>query len=250
MRLLDKESACGIAKLNEQTIEDLKNLHPNAKTACDEILLHGEIPYFDPVVFSTIDDAAIATAAMRTKGAAGPSGLDADGWRRILVSKNFGNIGKDLRSAIAKMTQLLCTREVLNEDNTDTTSIESYTACRLIPLEKETRGVRPIGIGEVLRRIIGKAIIAEIKPDIAESAGCMQLCAGQKSGCEAAAHAMKYIFEEEESDAVLLIDASNAFNSLNRSALLHNIKYICPQMSTYVKNCYGRPSRLFITGGK
>ena len=92
--------------------------------------------------------------------------------------------------------------------------------------------------------------MAELKPELAEAAGCLQLCAGQKSGCEAAAHAMRNIFDEEETDAVLLIDASNAVNSLNRDALLHNIPYLCPPMSTYVRNCYKKPARLFIAGGK
>ena len=118
------------------------------------------------------------------------------------------------------MTQILCTREVKPREDTTRTNIEAYIACRLIPLEKKPTGVRPIGIGEVLRRIIGKAIIAEIKPELAESAGGLQLCAGQKSGCEAAAHAMADIFSEEETDAVLLVDASNAFNSLNRKAFV------------------------------
>ena len=58
--------------------------------------------------------------------------------------------------------------------------------------------------------------MAEMKPEIAESAGCLQLCAGQKSGCEASAHAMRDMFAEEETGAVLLIDASNTFNALNR----------------------------------
>ena len=61
---------------------------------------------------------------------------------------------------------------------------------------------------------------------------------------------MREIFEEHDTDAVLLVDASNAFNSLNRQVLLHNIRYICPAMATYVRNCYGTPSRLFITGDK
>ena len=128
--------------------------------------------------------------------------------------------------------------------------MEAYTANRLIPLEKSPSGIRPIGIGEVLRRIIGKAIVTEIKPEVMESAGSLQLCAGQKAGCEAAAHAMREIFEEEETDAVLFVDASNAFNSLNRNALLHNIQYLCPQIAIYVRNCYKTPSRLFIAGGK
>ena len=247
LRLLDKAASLGVAELTEQTMKALADLHPTAKPAAESTLLSGELPYFDPVIFSNIDEQAIAKAAMKTRGAAGPSGLDADGWRRILVSKNYGNIGKDLRTAIAKLTQRLCTHLMPVETSS---SIEAYVANRLIPLLKAPTGIRPIGIGEVLRRIVGKAVVSEIKPEIMESAGCLQLCAGQKAGCEAAAHAMRDVFEEEQTDAVLFIDASNAFNSLNRAALLHNIGYLCAPMATYFKNCYQKPSRLFIAGGK
>ena len=248
LRILDKQESLGVATLNEETIKTLKNLHPNAKSATEEVLMSGELPYCDPVVFTNIDESSIAKAAMRTRGAAGPSGLDADGWRRILISKNFGEAGKDLRTALANMSKILCTKEIVFPENNQI-KLEAYIACRLIPLNKKPSGIRPIGIGEVLRRIIGKAVIAEIKPDLMESAGSLQLCAGQKSGCEAAAHAMREIYEEEETDAVLMIDASNAFNCLNREALLHYVRYLCPLLATYVRNCYKVPSRLFVAGG-
>ena len=164
------------------------------------------------------------------------------------MSKNFGNAGTDLRSSIAEMARNLCIRETKPVPGHHT-SIEAYISCRLIPLDKSP-GVRPIGIGEVLRRIIGKSIISVIKPDILISTGSLQLAAGLPSGCEAAAHAMEEIFQEEGTDAILLIDAANAFNSLNRQVLLHNIRYLCPPMATYIRNCYGTPSRLFITGGQ
>ena len=47
--------------------------------------------------------------------------------------------------------------------------------------------MRPIGIGEVLRRIVGKTVIGVIKEDIQEAAGpdSLQSCAGLKSGLEA-----------------------------------------------------------------
>ena len=248
LRLLDNETAKQVINLTDQTVNELKELHPDSHPAREDLLMTGEVPYFDPIRFHNIDESSIAKAALRTKGAAGPSGMDADGWRRILVSKNYGSVGKDLRTEIAKMTQNLCTRESIITE-TGNSNIEAYTSCRLIPLEKQPSGLRPIGIGEVLRRIIGKAIVMEIKPDLAENAGCLQLCAGQPSGCEAAAHAMNDIFAEEETDAILLVDASNAFNSLNRETLLHNIRYLCPTLATYVRNCYRTPARLFVTGG-
>ena len=53
-----------------------------------------------------------------------------------------------------------------------------FQACRLIPLDKQP-GVRPIGIGEVLRRVIGKIVIKLLKEDILKATGFLQLCAGQ-----------------------------------------------------------------------
>lgn len=178
--------------------------------------------------------------------------MDASGWRHILVSKSYGSTGKELCASLAKFARLLCTRKIeIQPSSQKKTNLEAYVACRLIPLDKKP-GVRPIGVGEVLRRIIGKAIISIVKPEIIESAGSLQLCAGQQAGCEAAVHALADIFAEEATDGILLVDASNAFNAfnaLNRNVLLHNIRYICPEISTYVWNCYCVPSRLFVTGG-
>ena len=60
-----------------------------------------------------------------------------------------------------------------------------------------------------------------------------QLIAGQEAGAEAAIHAMQDIFANEDTEAVLLIDAENAFNSINRKVMLHNLNFICPVIITY-----------------
>ena len=52
-----------------------------------------------------------------------------------------------------------------------------------------------------------------------------------------------------DADAVLLIDAEIAFNSKNRKVMLHNLKFICPIIATYILNCYATPSILFIASG-
>ena len=62
-----------------------------------------------------------------------------------------------------------------------------------------------------------------------KAVGNLQLCAGQEAGAEAVVHAAK------ECETVLLIDASNAFNTLNRQAMMHNISVLCPTLATSVK---------------
>ena len=49
-----------------------------------------------------------------------------------------------------------------------------------------------------------------------------------------------------DTDAVFLTDVENAFNSINRKVMPHNLKFI---IATYKINCYVTPSRLFIVGG-
>ena len=106
-----------------------------------------------------------------------------------------------------------------------------------------------MGTGEVLRRVIGKIVVWQLKEDIKEAAGPLQTCAGHPAGAEPAIHAMQTIFNDDNTDTILLIDATNAFNCMNRSATLRNTYVICPAIATYVSNTYRHPSRLFAAEG-
>ena len=130
----------------------------------------------------------------------------------------------------------------------NTRAIEAFVAFRLIPLNKNP-GVRPIGIGEVTRQIVGKCISWVLCKDIQQAAGPAQAATGLQGGAEAAIHSMKLIFEQESTDGVILVDASNASNSLNRKAALHNIRIKCPEFSTVLINTYRLPVRMFIQNG-
>ena len=102
----------------------------------------------------------------------------------------------------------------------------------------------------MLRRIIGKMISWATKDEVKEAAGPLQTSAGFDAGTEATIHAMKKIYDNKKTGAVLLIDATNAFNCMNRQVALHNIRVTCPILSLYLINTYRNPSRLFITGGQ
>ena len=128
-------------------------------------------------------------AALRTKETGGPSGIDANGFRRIMASKSFKQSSSRLCETIATMTKILCIQYI------DPSAIEPLIASRLMPLDKGEGAVRPIGVGEVIRRIIGKCVMNIAKKDVVEASRSLQLCAGQKSGSEAPIHAMHTKFE-------------------------------------------------------
>ncbi len=135
------------------------------------------------------------------------------------------------------MAKRLCT------DFIDPKLLTPFLSCRLVAIDKNP-GVRPIGIGEIVRRIIAKAALTIIKPDILDTVGCRQLCVGQMAGVESGVHSIRELYKDNE--AVLLVDASNAFNSLNRRVALHNVRALCPSFATILVNCYREPS--FIDG--
>ena len=247
IRLLSEEESQGVLPLDTTTLQSLLEKHPESEDPGPTAFLHGPANLVNDIIYQNITGDSIMKASLNTKGAAGPSGLDSEGWRRMLVSRVFGKYGEDLRNAVARLARMICTEDIQNTKNNQS-PLEALIACRLIPLDKSP-GVRPIGVGEVLRRIIGKSLMYVVTSDVCSAAGSLQLCAGQPAGSEAAIHAVHKIFEEDDCDAVILVDAANAFNSINRKAMLHNINILCPAMSKFANNCYRCPARLIIHGG-
>ena len=241
-KILTDNMKNGILPLTGQTLNQLKLKHPEGKEESQEILLTDTPETIHPIKFESIDVEKIQKAAVKTQGGSGPSGMDADGWKRILTLKQFGKSSIDLYRAFAEVI-----KEIYSIEN-QSASLEAFLACWLIPLDKNP-GLRPTGIGEALRHIAGKVVVTHFRTEIVTSVGSLQVCAGQEAGCKSIIHAMQAIYEDETCEAVLLVDSSNAFNSINRNVFLHNAAIICPVIALYVKNCYCLHSRHFITGG-
>ena len=221
----------------ELTVLDVQ--HPASTPPSEESIIPAahDPPTIHPVIFDSITAKTIHSAALRITGAAGPSGIDARGWRRLCTS--FKSAADDLCHSLALLTRLC-------KEFVDPEVLAPLMSCRLITLDKNP-GVRPIGIGEVVRRIIAKAILSIVSGDVQDTAGSLQLCAGQKAGAEAAVHAMNKAFNKSDCEAILLVDASNAFNS---QVALRNIRALCPPLATVLINAYRKEAELFVDGSK
>ena len=172
-------------------------------------------------------------------GAAGPSGLDVSSMKRMCSS--FGSESEDLCESIASIARKLCRSYV------DPAEIEALMASRLITLSKDP-GVRPIGVGEVCHRLIGKPAMTVIRQDVIEITLYQQFCAGQTSSCEAIVHCVRELHDSGEMEGILCVAVSNAFNALNRGLALRNILHLCPSLGRLLINTYQSHSSLFIDG--
>ena len=159
MKLLTDNMQNGILPLNQKTLNQLKRKHPQGKEAELDVLLTDIPEQVYPIKFYAIYADSVKRAAVITRGGAGPSGLDTDGWRRILITKQFSTSSTDLRKAITEVIKKLFTADNLSS------LLKPFLACCLIPLDKNL-GLHPIGIGERLHQIAGKVIVSHIQKDL------------------------------------------------------------------------------------
>ena len=74
--------------------------------------------------------------------------------------------------------------------------------------------------------------------DVLEVCGADQLCAGTKAGIEASMHIMKELFEADDTEGLLLVDAANTLNTLKRPTAQWNCCIPWPRCSVFVFNRY------------
>ena len=206
---------------NETVFDALCQKHPEKKPLTPSAITNDSATNFHPVIFEEITGDFIRNIVLHTQGSAGPSGLDAKEWKHLCTS--FQSASDSLCDAIAKLSVRLCS-SIINPDG-----ISALTASRLIALNKSP-GVRPIGVGEVLRRVICKAALRITREDVRKAVGPLQPGVGYDGGCEAAVHAMSIM--SSESEATLLVDATIGSDTYTRAYVTNHVRKWNTELST------------------
>ena len=223
---------------DKTVIEALQDKHPVGGNVTDDVLSDGELPSFVDI---DVTGGHIERIARSLHGGAGPGGTTSSHWQLFLLC--YGSHSARLRDAIAALARWMANNVI------DWNLIRVLMSCRLIALNKNP-GVRPIGVGEVLRRLLGKAMVVTTGVDVEELCGADQLCSGLKGGIEGAIHSVSQIFDDKSTMGygVLMVNAKNAFNSVNCIAGLWNARYLWPRCSRFLFNTYRGHSSLWVNG--
>jgi hypothetical protein len=111
-------------------------------------------------------------------------------------------------------------------------------------------GIRPIGIGDIWRRLVDKCVLTGAGHSATTSCGSDQLCAGLRADPDGVIHGVSTLYNElEDSDSDLgfpLIDANNAFNEINRINMLWTIRHEWLAGARFAFNCYIYHCFLFV----
>jgi len=131
----------------------------------------------------------VELVAAKLSGAAGLGGTDAVDLRNWLL--RFGAESAALREELANWCNWLA------NTSPPWAAYRALMACRLVALDKQP-GVRPVGIGEIYRRLMAKCVLAVTGKQATAACGNLNLCAGTPAGIEGAVHAMVDSWEEAE----------------------------------------------------
>ena len=141
LKLVTSKMKDAILLIKNETLNSLKEKHPESKNANNDVLLTSVSHRLHAIMFAGIKQ-IIGKSAIKTKGGTGPLAMDADGWRRILCLNNFGNTNVNLRKSLANLSRRFVQRKYqpfpskhwLHSDSSLLTKIRVYDQMGLVSL--------------------------------------------------------------------------------------------------------------------
>jgi hypothetical protein len=127
-----------------------------------------------------------------------------------IISLSAGEAGQKAIRALTKLCNFLLSGQLPSE------------ICHLCALNKKDGGIRPIAIGNCLRRLTSKLACFQSRDIVNSYLSPHQLGVATKLGCEAAIHTIRtFVNNDQNRGKVLLkLDFKNAFNSVERDCIL------------------------------
>jgi hypothetical protein len=220
----------GIAPFTPETLRSLREKHPFSPvpTVCsDSSLFKG---------FHSTGQKILSALQSFPKG----SGCSRSGWRVLHFIELFQY--QSFASGLTNLINFFLTGNVPSEISS------IMVSGTLVPVLKKDGGIRPIVVGEVIRRLVSKICVSEVSFDAMKYLQPLQLGVGVQGGCEAVLHSFNRCIRSSDLDPnsiLSLVDFKNAFNEVNRNSFLIEVQSKFPSIFPWVSFCYSSAAPLF-----
>ena len=222
-----------------QVVDELRLLHPGPTNAHREELdklrpvSPGAAPDVDP------EQVRRALASFAATSGAGPSGLRPSHLQDAL---RYSSGDLTLR-LLAEVTSMMLKGELPDDIR------PWFCGASLMALRKPNNSLRPVAVGETLRRLCSKVCVDLMGSSVRSILEPVQVGVQTKFGCEAVVHATRqctHTFRDDPDRVLALVDLSNAFNCVSRGAVLTAVRTHFPWLAPWADTCYRYDSNLVI----
>ena len=225
----------GIAPSSRSVLAALKAKHPPGPA----------VQPVDPRVLAVVDELSTQDVLEALRSFPNGSAGGASGWRpQHFVDAVAAPHQLAALSALTDLVNLLARGQAPQ-------SLSPYLAgASLIALAKDDDDLRPIAVGEPLRRLVSKALCKEVKEEARALFWPLQIGVASPLGCEAGVHVVGQYAERHRQSTTKVIfaaDFSNVFNTVDRNAFLAACDAAFPRLSAWSRWCYGIPAHLFFS---
>ena len=147
----------------------------------------------------------------------------------------------DARSENSFVPALAALTKTLLKGNGPEELAKWFTGAPLTPLRKFDGGVRPIAVGETLRRLVAAVALKRCAPKATRLMKPHQFGVSSKNGSETVIHATRACTDQHRHNtefALLQFDLENAFNKVCR-CFLREINRHLHEIAPWDRYCYG-----------
>jgi hypothetical protein len=240
------ESEIRLAPVNYVSLlRSMRSLHPEAGEAIDEALLSEADVSMEAPLSQGEESAALvadvyAILQRSRDKAAGPDCWSAHHMLQIMEPPDMeSEINRDFCRYLAW----------LSTGCWGAAASTIFTASRLVGIPKagQQGEFRPIAIGNLWRRLTGALVVRRHREDIAAALGTAQI-GFSPCGREAATFAVATTLEKNPDFVLVKGDNRNAFNCVERAAMLRACAELAPALLPYARALYAQPANLLLAG--
>lgn len=223
--------------LAPNTPDTLSALHEKHPPSAADLTLPDPPNDLDMTLQATPEQVYEAVMSFRSGSAGGLDGLSPQHLKDLLNADKTDASASLLKDLTTLVNLMLSGR--VNQTVTST-----LYGANLCALRKKDGGIRPIAVGCTYRRLTAKLCCRAIAENLKEFFQPAQLGFGSRGGCEAAVHSLRTFLHLQRGEVLLKVDIKNAFNSVDRGAMLAQVKEKVPSIYKFLWQCYSQNSKL------